>query len=795
MHDSEPTQGVRKGTLVAFALLVAVLAVKLRFLLGGAAITGWDTPGHLQMAGTYAGLLFGSFDSLGNDPFWFGGYPAFYFYPPLLYLLMALPQLLGLSVEAAFGLGVFGAIALVGWAYLRWVDLLLEDGSALQRGALALAAAAFYLAYPGDGHQGVALSGALGGTVAATFGHGIAVLALHRLELCRRDPAGHHRVAFVLLAGLLFYAHLLTCVFFFGLVGLYLAVCWRDFGCLRDVLTTTLAPILVGAPIIGLYLGYAHFSDMIQVQEDVPGLLAVVGVDAWIRVKEGGSLITELIRWFKWVPLVMLGLFAAGVLRMLTAGDRRAPRIFLVVAAGLTFLVTQDASASWVLSGPGIHWYRAYSLFFGLLAVFAVLTLQDLLRWVPSSWRDAICVTLAAGALGLLAVYDFAGAAGVRSFVLEETEPADQTRELMALLDGLPPGSLILPEKAADTALYGSPHALDVFIQRAGHRNALGLPVQCSLTARLHYAYFEQGMAQLFQYGIDETWSRVLFAGTEGDPRLEAVLADYLRRAGVQFVLARTRAMREWLEARPAEFSAAGVAGRISLYAVAGAAPLAEWRSGLPLGFVSYGTLAGTPPDPKRQVSRFLVESNQVRLRLGDPPPIVNLDPVWSDVRDRLDAVVSGLVVFHSDEPPVTPSVEAAQGVPLFVVNRGGIAPAGVVRLSTRSAMDAHPFPPQARGAAPVTGGGGRWTVDAPASAGCTPVIVRQSFFPDWSANASLLQTDGNHLYACAPGGHLTLEHRNPLSKVITLAMLLALGGLGVLGIQEARCSDPSSWG
>ena len=84
--DTAPSSLYRPALTAAAVLLVSL---KMAFLFSADPLAGWDTVGHLHLARTYSVFL-GRFASVGYDPGWFDGFPAFTFYPPLFYFFVAL---------------------------------------------------------------------------------------------------------------------------------------------------------------------------------------------------------------------------------------------------------------------------------------------------------------------------------------------------------------------------------------------------------------------------------------------------------------------------------------------------------------------------------------------------------------------------------------------------------------------------------------------------------------------------------------------------------------------------------
>ncbi|MEQ9362716.1 MAG: hypothetical protein RIF32_00650, partial [Leptospirales bacterium] len=405
-------------------------------------------------------------------------------------------------------------------------------------------------------------------------------------------------------------------------------------------------------------------------------------------------------------------------------------------------------------------------------------------------------------------------------------------------LAGIEAGSVILPEKIRDKNLYGSPHSFDYFIQKYGHRNALGLTIESALTPAVSYAWLASGMPQIFQWGMEATWNRRLYRNADADEARRGLPA-YLRRSGVDYVLGRTPAAFAYLRehfalafaANPDNPSAGIFAFHIpdsrEAFRVAGTRPL---------GYLSLASLrSGSDNAPlfegRRITREFLLHANQLRLRplLRDAPTIINLDPHYrralaaGDIK-TIFANLSGLILMHSG-PELMPSemshsLARAAGVPLILVNFQRTAPdPGPTRyLYTILRVPSRATPRDGVFSALVDRPGVRldagdfshrgFRLKIPEAAPTDPVAVEigLSHFPDWRVSAvdprpgdsrlpprettadseRIYQTDSNQMLVFAPPGR-SLDFRFRASFARTLTVILYLVSLGLLGIGAYR--------
>ena len=802
---------MRRTTLLLFPIFAVLLAFKLSFYFSLTPVTGWDTVGHLHLARQYRSMLV-DFASLGYDTAWFQGFPVFYFYPPFFYFLIAHVDLvLGtfrLPFVASFNFGLLCTLLLFCFAYIRLAALLLAHVEPVRRMMLIALGLLIYLSFPGRGLQGTGLVGFLGGTVVATLGHTLVLTAFYYLERWRTaesDRWSPERMRFLCAycasAGLIFYTHYLSAVFFFLLLLLYIALFRRELFSPRWMLAIPGVPVLLAwAPAL-TYLSFRDYFSGTASLPDYPALISIIGSDFLDRMlAEPGFLmpfLKELLVEFKWVNILLAVIFARYISRGFRFGIPGLPVRFLLLAALLLLWISQDESLAYLLYPFGIHWYRVFDLFFSFFTINLLFAIED----EQSGWIDSFRANLVLGALTAILLLRFVlwdPAAHERYASMHMQSYGNDAAGLEAFLETIPADSLILPEKLRNRDFQGSPHALDYYIDQHGHRNALGLTVESSLTAMLQYAYLHRGMGHIFSWGVDLTWQESLYQNLSPGETLPA----YLRRAGVSYVIGRTRRLLEYLGEREEFFEPVYRDKEVYAFRVRDARPLLGFHDTAPLGFLSYQRIRGEriPGRPRRD---FLLEANRVRLRLGEGPPIVNLDPVYAPLEhETFQRDLSGLIIVnrkHSLAPSHEVHRFARPDRQLILVNFEKTAPdPGPTRYlytvlnvpgagtrptpaSVRPVRDADPHPERIAVAPPARTDDGTNDGLAPGNA-CQPLEIKFSFFPHWRAanDATIFQTENNHMLVCTRGQPTRLTFASPLSRPLTVMMyLLALVLLG----------------
>jgi len=198
--------------------ILAILALKLSYLLTAEPVAGWDTAPHLYLTHLMSGyLLEGNLS--GWDDNWYAGYPAFSLYPPLGYLVLLIPWIVSfgvIPVTLSFNLMLYVLpfILLVSAIYIGE-----KRGSPI----LGFLAATGYLLIPGIlGNFGNGLYGFL--VIGNVHGLTGFILLLFLFD----ELFGKCRVlALTILSSILILTHLLSAVFFIAVYAIKLCF-WSE---------------------------------------------------------------------------------------------------------------------------------------------------------------------------------------------------------------------------------------------------------------------------------------------------------------------------------------------------------------------------------------------------------------------------------------------------------------------------------------------------------------------------------------------------------------------------------------
>ncbi len=769
--------------LLSLAVVFALLSIKFSFLFSSEPITGWDTLGHRHLAGVY-GRLFSNFDSVGYDPTWFGGFPVFYFYPPFFYFLASQSNFFLQSPGLAFNLLVFSTLIFFSWAFIKYIDLLLEQVGFFKRFALIISAITLYFTYAGKGTQATSLIGFINGTVVSTFALGIVFLSLYFLESYRRKKQFRNFVRFILSVAILFYTHYLSLAFCYLTLTLYFLIYRKSFK-MQSIFALFVLPLVPALPMIFVYLKYSAFTSGGPSIISFPVINSLLGIDilaAFTKQASIGSYVfTEFLVSFKWLHLVFLGLYVFAFKAIIIDRSTQEKFIFVLPASFLFMWISQDSSVPLLLFFVGIHWYRIFDLAFALYCIVCTLSLSYLGTKIKSPYANIGMALVPILLIFRFLSWDFMAHEGYASMKLNDYRA--HFKSIETALQQIPRNAIFLPEKVRNTELFGSPHSVDYLLSQNAKKNALGLTIESSLSSLVTYGYLLKALPHVFVWGIDSNWlSKLHEPGNEGE-----LLPEYLERAGVQYVIGRTATMHNYLNQRNSAFEPVFFSDNAFIYKIRYARPFLSSLSELPIGFASLSHLMKNGPLPPKD---FLLYANQTRILLGKTAPIINLDQPASDlseVKNKLSAVI----IFNS-ERALAPSHSVqhleALNLPLILVNFEKTHKPNnhvhflytIVKLPAKYHRKI-PLPDVRNSALLYSrfDGGNKLQGEMPLpekGKSCTPVEIKQSFFPDWQSQNGepIFQTDTNQMLMCPSGNSFEISFHNSFSKIITV-MLYAL--------------------
>lgn len=493
---------------LAIVYLFLLLLLNPLLLFSDVTTTGGDTGTHHYLAYYMEHHLLPDGQIRGWSPDWYAGFPIFFFYFPLPYILIALVDVV-LPYNLSFNLvTVLGPLLLPAVTFWMLRRMAAPDPMPL----LGAGAAAAFLAQENYTIYGANLASTLAGEFSFSISFALTLVFYGLLTTALSKPwKGEGRVWFVGAAAALASAALCHAIpaAFAGIAAIGIA--WR-----RWSVSSPTGPrrfiIAFLAVVVGF--GLAAFWAF--------PLLANIGWTAdmeWIP-KRDLQLLAPLEIAIA-APLVLLGAVWALV--------RRKPWatffLFTLVVSAILFLVMPTGSI-W-----NTRFLPFYYFSYMILAGVGIYVLRNLLGRLPLlSGSTAPLLVIAA----VLITFFF-----TRQFIpdwirwnyqgYEAKEGWTEYKDINDLVKSLPPGR-VMWEYTPDNEEYGTPRALEIIPFWTGHPTMEGLLIESSITAPFHFI----NQAEL---SVAPT---LAIRGIEYPPTNVKQGLDHLRMFNVRYFLARS---------------------------------------------------------------------------------------------------------------------------------------------------------------------------------------------------------------------------------------------------------------
>ncbi len=493
---------------LAIVYLFLLLLLNPLLLFGGVTTTGGDTGTHHYLAYYMEHFLLSEGQIRGWSPDWYAGFPIFFFYFPLPYILIALFDVV-LPYNLSFNLvTVLGPLLLPAVTFWMLKRMAAPNPMPL----LGAGAAAAFLAQENYTIYGANLASTLAGEFSFSISFALALVFYGLLTVALSKPwRGDGRVWFVAAAATLAAAALCHAIpaAFAGIAAIGIA--WR-----RWTVCSPTAPrrFIIAFMAVAVGFGLAAFWA-------IP-LLANIGWTAdmeWLP-KRDLQLLAPLEIAIA-VPLVLLGAGWALV--------RRKPWatffLFTLVASAALFLLMPTGSI-W-----NTRFLPFYYFSYMILAGTGVYVIRNLLGRLPL--LSGSTAPLLVVAIVLVTFYS------TRQFIpdwirwnyqgYEAKEGWTEYKDLNDLIESLPPGR-VMWEYTPDNEEYGTPRALEIIPFWTGHPTMEGLLIESSITSPFHFI----NQAEL---SVAPT---LAVRGIEYPPTNVQRGLDHLRMFNVRYFLARS---------------------------------------------------------------------------------------------------------------------------------------------------------------------------------------------------------------------------------------------------------------
>ena len=321
-------------------------------LLSAKVVAGWDLTSHLYLLQKMVDFLKEGHIT-GYDTKWFGGYPAFTFYAPLIYVIMAIPNLLSfglIPLPFLFNLFLFLLpiffLATIFYTARKWIGN--------RGGYISLVFGLFFLSLgKGYAYFGIGISSMMyAGLINNLFGISLMVLLLGVLHPDDQKRFWPSVIKSGIILGIIILSHTLTTIFT-GIILAILALCyWNKL--LKRIILTGIIGILIGAFWLLPFLLYLEYSSGLKI-----GLMTATSDPLFILYPLLDQIIINPGIYL--IPTILLAI--SSMIGIFTS--IKSKNYFWPVAFILTLIVLPREYLINILNTP-IHYYRFISHIFVL---------------------------------------------------------------------------------------------------------------------------------------------------------------------------------------------------------------------------------------------------------------------------------------------------------------------------------------------------------------------------------------------------------------------------------------------
>ncbi len=214
--------------VIVWTICTLFLFVALRGLFVNEIIAGWDTTAHMYLLTKMVEFM-KEWQISGYDPNWYGGYPAFTFYGPLPYILMAVPHLASfgkLSLPWCFNLFLFlqPFLFLAGVCYASRVWFGKSAGAISMVFGMIFLTAIKYHAYLGIGIHSVVYLGLFTNIFAIT----LMLFLLGVVEMQRKTHEKKYLIVAAILLAMIILTHAMTTLFAGMLLTIFTVINFKN---------------------------------------------------------------------------------------------------------------------------------------------------------------------------------------------------------------------------------------------------------------------------------------------------------------------------------------------------------------------------------------------------------------------------------------------------------------------------------------------------------------------------------------------------------------------------------------
>jgi hypothetical protein len=507
---------IAKKRLLIIIFSIFLLAFRLKDLLPIEDHFTWDGPGHKVLLRIFIQLS-SNFLAEGYVEDWFGGFPAFRFYPPFFSFLGAIPYWVGFDLDTSFRIAIILSIMVFISGYTYFVSYFLNP-------ILTFSALFLYLSFQGDPTLAVSLPGVWGGNFPSLLGTGLAYFSIGSIlrSNCFSNNFESKYLYFGLASiSLLGYSHFLSFIFCYMLVFLYFLFQIKKIFHMESpkkwiVLLVIILPIFIAYPSL-----YGPIFNSIESSGDTL-FSPYPFIETLLGFNHSSYRLTDLIV----QPLrIIPGIFIIGIIFF---KKKNSTDLFLVSSLVLLFFLCQDISISRIFYFTKIHFYRAWDLFLGFYFLIGVLGFSKLLNHFKIDYS-----IYAISLLSLLFL-------GYRY----QSDPVDNSiydyfnKSIQQI--NMKPTDHLLSEVTTSYPWSKSPHKVLSWIQEKGIYSQNGLMLESSWTPFVDRLYLPMQNEKDFVWGFQDprrSFNLIM-------PKEELSLR-YLHERKISHILTKTNSFRK----------------------------------------------------------------------------------------------------------------------------------------------------------------------------------------------------------------------------------------------------------
>jgi uncharacterized membrane protein len=472
---------IAEKRLLIIIFSIFLLAFRLKDLLLIEDHFTWDGPGHKVLLQIFIQLS-SDFLAEGYVKDWFGGFPAFRFYPPFFSFLGAIPYWVGFDLDTSFRIAIILSVLVLIIGYTYFVSYFLNP-------ILTISALFLYLSFQGDPTLGVSLPGVWGGNFPSLLGTGLVYFSIGsilRSNCFSNNLDSKHLFFGIASISLLGYSHFLSFIFCYMIIFLYCLFQIKEIVLIQSpkrwiLLIILTLPILIALP--SLYGPIFNSSETSGETLFSPYLF----FETLIGFNHSYFKLTDiLVQPLRIIPFIF-------ILGIIFFKKKNLTELFLFTSMILLFFLCQDISISRIFHFTKVHFYRTWDLFLGFYYLIGVLGLSRLLAKFKMDSSLYLVSVLSLLFLG----YRYQSDDPVDNSIRDSFEKSIHRVNIE-------PTNYLLSEATTSYPWNKSPHKSLSWIQEKGIRSQNGLMLESSWTPFVDRLYLPMQNENDFVWGFQD---------------------------------------------------------------------------------------------------------------------------------------------------------------------------------------------------------------------------------------------------------------------------------------------------